>query len=133
MAGQKITDNGRLIALHRTFTASPTITAPSQFSVGTGTTDPTSTDTAMETVVAINGGNLKNLVTGYPSLDTTNFQSTIRTFLTSLEANSNTLTEQGIFNTDGTPLMFSRNTFTGIAKTSSIEVTFIQKDILTAN
>jgi hypothetical protein len=133
MAGQKITDNGRLIALHRTFTASPTITAISQFRVGTGTTNPTSSNTAMETAVNINGGQLKNIVTSYPILDTTNFQSTVRAFLTSLEANSNTLTEMGTFNTDGTPLLFSRATFTGIAKTSSIEVTFIEKDKVTAN
>ena len=133
MAGQKITDNGRLIALHRTFTASPTITAISQFRVGTGTTNPTSANTAMETAVNINGGQLKNFVTSYPVLDTTNFQSTVRAFLTSLEANSNTLTEMGTFNTDGTPLLFSRATFTGIVKTSSIEVTFIEKDKVTAN
>lgn len=133
MVGTKIVDNGRKIALHRTFTAAPTITAPTVFSIGTGTTDPTISDTGLETIQTINGGNTKSFVTGYPSLDVTNFQSTIRTLLTSTDANSNTLTEFGLFNTDGTPLMFSRSTYTGIAKTTSIEVTYIQKDKLTAN
>lgn len=126
--GQVLTNNGRLITLHRTFTSSPTITSPSQFKVGTGTTTPDVTDTDVETVVAINGGNLKNFLTGFPTLDTTNFQSTIRCFLNSLEANGNSLTEFGVFNTDGTPLMFSHMVHTSISKSSSIEITYLEKD-----
>jgi len=128
MAGNIITDNGKLITLHRTFTASPTITAPSQFSVGTGTTDPTTSDTDLETPVSIDGDNFKDFVSGYPVLDTTNKQATIRCFINSLEANGNTLTEFGTLNSDATKLLFSRSTFTGIAKTNSIEVTCIEKD-----
>ena len=126
--GNVITTDGKKIMLHRTFTASPTITAPSQFKVGTGTTTPAVGDTDVETVVAINGGNFKAFVSGYPSLDTTNIQSTIRCFLNSLEANGNTLTELGIVNTDGTKLLFSHSVHTGIAKTTSNEITYIVKD-----
>jgi len=114
--------------LHRTFTASPTITAPSQFKVGTGTATPALSDTDLGTAVNIDGDNFKNFVSGYPVLDTTNIQATIRCLLLSTEANGNTLTEFGIVNTDGTPLLFSRAVHTAISKTSSIEVAYIQKD-----
>ena len=126
--GQTITDKGRLISLDRTFIANPTRSAPSQFKVGTGTTTPNVIDTDVETVVAINGGNLKNLQSGFPSLDITNIQATIRAFLDTTEANGNTLSEWGTFNSDGTPLMFSHSVHTGISKTNVIEITYIEKD-----
>ena len=126
--GQVITTNGKKIILDRTYNASPTRLAPSQFSVGTGTTTPSLADTGMQTVVAINGGNLKNFVSSYPVLDITNLQATIRCLLNSLEANGNALTEFGIFNADGTPLMFNHTVFTSITKNSSTEISFVEKD-----
>ena len=130
MAGQIITTDGRKIMMDRTFNASPTRSAITQFKVGTGTTDPALDDTDLGTPVSIDGDNFKNFVTGYPTLDLTNMQVTTRAILLSTEANANTLTEWGTVNTDATPLLFSRSTFTGIAKTSSIEVAFIEKDKL---
>lgn len=130
MSGQLITNKGKEIMLDRTFNSSPTRSAPSQFKVGTGTTDPTVSDTDLETPVSIDGDNFKNFVSGYPILDLVNMQATIRGLLLSTEANGNTLTEWGVVNSDGTPLLFSRSTFTGISKTSSIEVAFIEKDKL---
>ena len=130
MASSKITNNGNLITLHRTFTASPTITAPSQFKVGTGTTNADVSDTDLETAVSIDGDNFKDFVTGYPSLDTTNFLSTIRCLLLSTEANGNNISEFGIVNTDGTPLLFSRSTFTAITKDSSTQVILVERDRL---
>lgn len=126
--GQVITTLGKGIALNRTFLVTPTQTVPSQFKVGTGTTTPSIADTDVETVVAINGGNLKNFVSGFPTLDTVNNEATSRMFLNTLEANGNTLSEMGVFNSDGTPKMFSRVVFTGLAKTNIIELAFIQKD-----
>lgn len=126
--GNIITTSGKLISIDRTFNSSPTRTAPTQFKVGTGTTTPAVGDTDLVTPVSIDGDNFKDFVSGYPTLDTTNIQATIRCFLTSLEANGNTLTEFGIVNTDGTPLMFSRMVHTGISKTNSIEVAYIEKD-----
>ena len=126
--GQVITNNGRIISLHRTFTASPTITAPTRFKIGTNTTTPVVGDTDMGTAVNINGTQFKNIVTGFPVLDTTNFQSTIRCFVNTTEANGNTLTEFGLINTDGTPLLFSHAVHTGITKTTSVQVTYIEKD-----
>jgi hypothetical protein len=125
---QIITNSGKLILLDRGLNASPTRTAPTLFTVGTGTTAPAITDTDLVTPVDIDGDNFKAFVTGYPTLDTTAIKSTIRCFLTSLEANGNTLTEFGIVNSDATKLLFSRATHTGIAKTTSVEVTYVEKD-----
>ena len=82
----------------------------------------------MVTPVSIDGDNFKGFVSGYPVLNTTSIQSTIRCFLNSTEANGNALTEFGIVNSDGTPLMFSRAVHTVINKTSSNEITYIEKD-----
>lgn len=128
MTGNLIVSDGKEIVLDRTFSSSPTRTAPSQFQVGTGITDPTISDTDLETPVLINGGFFKNFITGYPVLDFVNIQSTIRALLLSTEANGNSLTELGIFNSDGTPLLFSRATHTLIDKSTSIEVAYISKD-----
>jgi hypothetical protein len=126
--GQLITTNGRKIILNRAFMSSPDYTAPSQFKIGTGTTTPVVGDTDLETPVNIDGDNFKGFVLGYPVLDETNMQATIRCYLNSLEANGNDLTEFGIVNGDGTPMLFSRTVHTVISKTSSIEITYIEKD-----
>jgi len=64
--GIKVTDNGRKIMMHRCFESVPTLTAVTTFSVGTGTTTPATTDTAIETLVQINGSDTKAVVSGYP-------------------------------------------------------------------
>jgi hypothetical protein len=126
--GQIITTNGKKIILDRTYNSSPTLTAPSQFKVGTGTTTPALSDTDLVTPVDIDGDNFKDFVSGYPTQDTTALSNTIRCFLNSLEANGNNLTEFGIVNADGTPLLFSRTVHTPISKSSSNEITYIVKD-----
>ena len=126
--GNVITNNGLKIAINRLFKATPDYLAPSKFKVGTGTTTPTTSDTDVETVKAINGGNTKSFVNGYPVLDESNFQAAIRCLLTTTEANGSDLTEFGLFNEDGSPLMFSHAVFTAITKTTSVQVTIIEKD-----
>jgi len=126
--GQIITNSGKLIILDRTYNASPTRSAPTLFSVGTGTTAPTVSDTGLGTAVDIDGDNFKGFVSGYPILDTTTKTTAIRCYLNSLEANGNDLTEFGILNSDGTKLLFSRTVHTAISKTTSNEVTYIIKD-----
>ncbi|GAG82973.1 unnamed protein product, partial [marine sediment metagenome] len=76
--GQVITTNGKKIILNRSFKATPDYLAPSVFKTGTGTTTPAVGDTDVETVKAINGGNTKAFVSGYPVLDETNLQVTFR-------------------------------------------------------
>ena len=130
MTGNIVTDSGNLIQIHRTFIASPTITAPTLFKIGIGTTNPTESDTDLETGVNINGGATKSFVSGYPVIDTTNLQSTIRTLLDTTEGNGNSLTEFGLFNTDGSPLMFSHSVFTAITKNNKVLISFVEKDRL---
>ena len=126
--GQVITNEGRKIILNRTFKSTPDHLAPSKFKIGTGTTTPAITDTDVETGVNINGGATKSFVAGFPVLDETNFQSTIRCFLATTEGGTNSLTEFGLFNEDGTPKMFSHAVHGAISKTSSIQITYIEKD-----
>lgn len=125
MTGGEITNNGRNMVLNRAFKSSPDYTHVSQFSIGTGTTTPAKTDTALENVItnwAGGSSNFKNIATGYPTFDTANKKVTTRGIILSTEATGNDITEVGEFNADGTELMFSHDVFTAISKTASIEV-----------
>lgn len=126
--GTVITNNGLKIMLNRGYKAIPDYTAPTVFKIGTGTTTPAVADTDVETGVNINGGATKSLVSGYPTLDETNLQAIIRCLLLTTEGNGNSLTEFGMFNIDGTPLMFSHAVHTAITKTTSVQVSYVQKD-----
>ncbi len=126
--GQVITNSGRLIMLDRTFLSSPTRLSPTQFKIGTGTTTPDATDTDLETPVNINGSDFKNFVSGFPTLDITNMIATFRCFVATTEANGNSLTEFGVVNEDGSPLLFSHAVHSALTKTNSIQVTYIEKD-----
>ena len=126
--GNLVTTQGKGIAFNRLWTPSPTQTAPTVFKIGTGTTTPAVGDTDLQTAVNINGTDFKTFLSGYPSLDTTNLQSTVRTLVLTTEANSNSLTEFGLFNTDGTKKCFSHAVHTAITKTTSVQVIYIEKD-----
>ncbi len=129
--GQVWTNDGNKVLINRTFKTTPDYLEPSVFKVGTGTTAPVVSDTDLETPVAIDGGNTKAFVSGYPTIDETNLEVTIRAYLNSLEANGNNLTEFGIFNTDGSPLMLSHSVFTSITKNNTVEISFIEKEKFT--
>jgi len=122
--GAVYTKNGFNGIIHRAYTAAPTQTVPSRFGIGTGTTTPTTSDTALATKISTwsGGSDYKNFVGGYPTFNTTDQKVTVQAFIASTEANSNTITEIGDFNTDGSPVMSSRIVFTGIAKTSTIQM-----------
>lgn len=127
--GLVITNSGKKIILNRTFKALPDYLEISRFSVGTGTTTPSAGQTSLVTPVEISGGlDIKTFESGYPLLDETAMQSTIRCILLTTDANGNNLTEFGTFNQDGTPLMFDRMVHTPITKTSGIQVIYVQKD-----
>ena len=71
---------------------------------------------------------VKNFETDYPVFDYTNNEVTIRCRLATTDSNSFPLTEFGLFNTDTTALMDSRNKFSQISKTLNDEVIFIVKN-----
>ena len=125
--GQILADNGKKIMLDRIFNSSPTRSVPSQIKVGTGTDTPVVSDTDLQTPVDIDGDDFKGFVNGYPSLDFTALSSEIRAILLTTDANGNSLTEFGIVNGDGTPLLFMRAVFTAFTKNINTQVTFIQK------
>lgn len=127
--GLILTTNGKKIILNRTFKETPDYKAPTQFKVGTGTATPVIGDTDLGTPVDITAGvQVKDFASGYPSLNETTLQSTIRGVLLTTEANGNSLTEFGTFNEDASPLMFNRIVHTAISKTSSVQVIYVAKD-----
>lgn len=126
--GNLITTNGKLIALNRLWKSSPDYSTPSVFKVGTGDTTPTAADTDLDTAVTIGGNPTKSFVAGYPVINETTMQVTTRALLLTTESNGNSITEFGLFNSDGTAKMFSRSVFTPITKTTSVQVIFVEKD-----
>lgn len=132
--GMVVTNSGRKLILNRGFKVTPDYLAPTHFKVGTGTTTPTVSQTDLVAPVAITGVTLtKDFVAGYPSLDETNFLATIRCLLLTTEPTAQpvSLAEFGLFNEDGTPLMFSRIVHTAITKNTSTQIIYIEKNKLT--
>lgn len=125
--GSIFVNNGLNLAIRRLYASDKTVV--SQFQCGTGTTTPAVTDTGLETAT----GGKYNFVAGYPVFDTTNKQVTVRGFVPSTDLNGSTITEVGEFNTDGTPIMIDHDVFTGITKTTSVEVAFIWKHSVNTN
>ena len=121
-----ITSNGRNHLLDKAYNPDSTNSVISVFKIGTGTTDPLVSDTSLETPITgwFASGDTKTFVSVYPSFDTTNNEVTIQGFVSSTEANGNSISEFGTFNTDGTPIMDMRATMTDISKTATDEITF---------
>ena len=120
--GSVLTKNGFNALMNRAFSNSGTYTIPSRFKIGTGTTTPSTADTDVTTpITAWSGGiDYKNYNTAI-TFDTTNQKVTTQGFIASTEANGNTITEYGEFNTDDSPVMFTHTVFTSITKTSAIQ------------
>lgn len=74
--------------------------------------------------VISSGDYTKTYETDYPSIDNTAKTVKVRTRLASTEANGYNLTEQGLFNDDTTPLMFSHHVFTSFSKSNTDELIF---------
>ena len=126
--GVIFTKAGKQAVINRAFKAAPDYLIPTCFKVGTGTTTPTAADSDLATAITIAGNPTKLFYTGYPLIDETNLQVTMRSVVATTECNSNTITEYGSFNKDASPKIFSRLVHTGIAKTSSIQIIYIEKN-----
>lgn len=68
---------------------------------------------------------VKTFVSGYPTVDETNFEVEIRGQLLSTEANGYDINGFALFNADGTPLMHSEDTFTAESKSNTDNFIFI--------
>jgi hypothetical protein len=73
---------------------------------------------------------VKNYVSGYPTIDETNFEVETRCLLLSTEANGYDINGFANFNDDGTILMSGEDTFTAESKSDTDQFTFIVKDRL---
>ena len=83
--------------------------------VGTGTTAPSSSDTALGNEV------LRKARQEYVR-DDTNKKFTVSMWISTLEANGNDLTEVGVLDTNSGGNLFTREIFDAISKTSDIEI-----------
>lgn len=119
--GGAVVNNGRNALWKRR--SGTSVTAFTKFVIGTGTTTPATTDTAMATPILAWAGGVDDaktlLSTDY---DTTNHYVICQGYVDSTEANGNTITEAGIVNTDGTPILWCRDVFTGIVKNNQTEI-----------
>ena len=118
------TISGMVSLLNRGYKSSPDYSRPSRFGVGVGTTTATEADVALETPITSWSGasDFKNFVSGYPIFDETTQEVQVQGYIASTEANGNTITEYGDFNTDDAPLISSHIIFTGITKTNAVQV-----------
>jgi hypothetical protein len=66
--------------------------------------------------------------TGFPSIDTSTKVVSTECTLTSVQSNGFAISEFGMFNTDGTALLDSRDVFNAIDKNDTTEIVFIVKD-----
>ena len=84
-------------------------------------------------MVASSGDYLKNFESGYPTINNSTLEVASRCVLLSTEANGFDITEAGMFNTDSTPTMISRDVFSSDSKSSTDEIVIVSKDLLTLN
>ena len=126
--GGTITQSALKLAFNRIYKSAPDYSVIINFKVGTGTNTPSESDTDLQTPVNIDGGQTKGFEPTYPLLNETLKEATVRCRLNSLEANGNLLTEIGLFNQDGTPLMECRDVYTSISKSNTDEIIYIIKN-----
>jgi len=69
-------------------------------------------------------------VTGYPDLNEANLQVSFRMYINTAEANGFSLTEFGLSNSDTSKKLFSRVVFTPITKNNSVQIFFLEKDMI---
>lgn len=109
---------GKNLLLHRMFATDES--KVSVFEVGTSTTSPSASDTALGAEVY----GPSSFLSGYPLFDTGANTVIVGAYLTISEANGNTLGEFGLFNTDSSPVMFARSTYSTVDKTNQDEVSY---------
>jgi len=73
---------------------------------------------------------IKDFEAGYPDLDYTKLQASVRCRVSTVQANGYPITEFGTFNTDATPKMESRDTFNQVSKTATDEIILIAKNLI---
>ena len=93
-------------------------TAPTQIRVGTGTTTPAASDTALATDL----GSVGYIAYSSSYVDAGNARSIVTATLGASQGNGGSISEIGEFNASGQ--MMSRDVFTATAKTASKRITY---------
>lgn len=120
-----MTNQGKNTVLNRAFKVTPDYTANVSGSIGTSGATATAADTGLLAVISNwNTTDFKGYETNFPSFDEANRRVSLRTFVTSTQANGNVIREYGDFNGDATPRIAGRFTFDGITKVSGIQIFF---------
>ena len=70
----------------------------------------------------------KTFVSGYPSIDEVNVRSTIRGYLTTIEATGFNISEFGVFNNDATPVLLTHDVIDIQSKSSTDEIAIVSRD-----
>lgn len=115
MANGAVITNGGLSNLEQRWYNTSSVTAPSRIRVGTGTTTPLASDTALTTDL----GSVGYINYSSTAIDAPNNKIICTAVLGLSVGNGSTISECGEFNTDSTPVMTSHDVFTGIAKTNT--------------
>lgn len=128
--GWNLVDN--LTSANATTTGSPAIAACDYTYIGVTATGAgiswVAGKMAMDDIKVISTGDyFKTFEAGYPSVDYVNLQGTVRGRLATTDANGYDIAEVGIFNADGSPLMESRDVWSGASKTDDDEFIFVIK------
>lgn len=127
-----VTNNGKNTVLNRLFKTSPDYSAIISGAIGTSgaTASASDTDLLAKITGEFAGQDYKGYETSYPSFDESNKRVSLRTFVTSTQANGNILREYGDFNGDATPRILGRFTFEDITKTSGIQIYFTPRYVI---
>lgn len=124
-----ITKGGIQQMISKAFDVNSTFETPTQFSVGKNTSKPSFIDTNVKDPIEITPGEYKKVFSiGYPMVDLEKLEVKTRMFLNTLEANDEDITEIGTFE-QGNNTLLSRNVFTPITKTDSVEIAIIKSDM----
>lgn len=120
-----ITNSGKTLILNRVFKAVPDYGQVTRFKVGINNPVPSVTDTDLSTAVEISAGvYFEDIDSTSPEFNVPFNEVTITGFLNSLQAVGNDLNAIGLFNSDGTPIMFSEITHEEESKNDTDEFSY---------
>lgn len=123
------TTYGKSVLLYRGYTKTPSSTTylpEIKFAVGTGQADISVTTTALTHPITITGSGYKDFMVGFPSLDFTNNEVTIKCIVLTTECNGNLL--NGVARYNGTNNLVAVSKHSNFSKSNTDQLIYIFKD-----
>ena len=121
-----ITNKGKNIILNRAYKSTPDYNQPSLFQLGTTQPTPLLTSTTIPSPVTLATGTTKTFVTNYPSINESLKEVTIRGYVSSTEANGESIDGSGLLTAESE--LFSMDKFNDESKSATDEFAFIFVD-----